>query len=65
MYQDLPRMTQEAWDIIIAIIEEDNVELLRFAEYPDKEHGTAVRGQIMISPKGIQNLKDHAKGAKP
>ena len=51
-YRDVPRMTQDAWKLLMGIIGADNVELLSFANY-----GTAVRGQMMISPEGMVNLE--------
>ena len=60
VYRDLPRMTTEAMDIVLGIIGEGNYEFLTFAEYPDEEHGKAVRGQVMISPDGTKNLERYA-----
>ena len=64
VYRDLPRMTQEAMGILLGVIGEDNYEFLTSAKYPDKEHGVAVRGQVMISPLGMENLILHASKSK-
>ena len=64
VYRDLPRMTTEAMDILLGVIGEGNYEFLTFAECPDKEHGKAVRGQVMISPLGMENLILHASKSK-
>lgn len=56
-YRDLPRMTAEAFESLWESIGPENVRFLTFAKYADG----AVRGQVLISPSGMQRLKDRAK----
>lgn len=55
-YRDLPRMTQEAFDKFLGVLGEENARFLTFARYPDG----AVRGQLLLSPAGMERLVAHA-----
>lgn len=55
VYRDLPRMTPEYFDKFIEVVGVDNIEWLTRAEYPDG----AKRGQLFISPAGMNRLKAH------
>ena len=57
VYRDLPRMTPEAMRTFLDIVDENEVRWLTKASYP----GGAVRGQLLISPKGIENMKAYAQ----
>lgn len=57
-YRDLPRMTQEQFNQFLDVVGEENVEFLTFARY-NSDSGCRVRGQLMISPYGMQKLKEH------
>jgi hypothetical protein len=56
VYRDLPCMTQEAFNKFLDILGEENARFLTFARYSDK----AVRGQLLISPAGMERLKAHS-----
>lgn len=51
VYRDLPRMTPELFDQFVGIVAEENLKWLTIADY-----GNSKRGQIMISPKGMEKL---------
>lgn len=53
-YKDLPRMTPEIMKSFKELIGIENAHWLTFADY-----GTSVRGQLLISPQGIQNITNH------
>lgn len=54
-YRDLPRMTPEYFDKFTEIVGADNIEWLTRAEY----HDGSKRGQLFISPAGMDRLKVH------
>lgn len=56
VYRDLPKMTQEAFDNLHTIIGAQNTRFLTFASYPNG----AVRGQLLVSPAGMERLKTYA-----
>lgn len=58
-YRDLPRMSQESLDALKNIIGESNLKWLTFADY-----GTSVRGQVLISPNGMEALAEFNRGVK-
>lgn len=57
-YRDLPQMTVELFERFIELAGEDNLRWLTVAERV-WEGNTTKRGQVMISPKGMQNIRDH------
>lgn len=57
VYRDLPRMTKDALEKLLGIIGKDEVRWLTRAEYGDG----AVRGQLFISPRGMENMKEYTK----
>ena len=59
VYRDVPWCTLDAWALLIKIIGSDNYRLLAQSERND-----AVRGQMLISPKGMDNLKNHKEAPK-
>lgn len=60
IYRDLPRMTQEAFNHFLDILGEENARFLTFARYS----GDAVRGQLLMSPAGMERLKAHSAASK-
>ena len=58
-YKDLPRMTHELMDKFKVIVGEENLYWLTYADY-----GNSVRGQILISPTGMQNMSEWANGTQ-
>lgn len=54
-YRDLPLMTPKCAEDLFAVIGEGNYFKLTWAEYSRGDE-IAVRGQILISPKGMENL---------
>lgn len=46
VYKDLPRMTESVKDEFIALVGEDNIKWITFANYDDG----SVRGQVLLSP---------------
>lgn len=59
-YRDLPRMTPENRDALVKVIGEDEIFWITIAEYGD---GT-VRGQILISPIGMEALRQFSTGIR-
>lgn len=56
IYKDLPKMLPALWDELMGVIGEGNYRLLTMAEYRRGDQ-TLVRGQILISPSGIANIR--------
>ena len=61
VYRDLPKMMPEYFDQLVGIIGEENIKWLTFAIYEGwGENGEDLkRGQLMISPAGIENVKQY------
>jgi hypothetical protein len=55
VYRDLPRMTPDAMEFLLSIIGDENIKFMTMAKYT----GGAVRGQVWISPIGVENMKTH------
>lgn len=49
-YRDLPRMTHEVMKQFIELVGSENLKFLTYADYGN----AAVRGQVFISPKGME-----------
>ena len=61
-YHDLPRLSYEAFNKFIELAGEGNLHWITFALYPAKgEMPATKRGQVMISPDGLERLADHLK----
>ena len=60
VYRDLPRMSPQMFDLFIEIVGEENTAWLTVADYGDSK-----RGQLLISPAGIERLKAHVTPSKP
>lgn len=60
VYRDLPRMTRERMNDLLAIVGESNIKWLSFADY-----GDAVRGQCFISPSGVEAMKAYLAEVTP
>ena len=54
VYRDLPRVTRDVFDTLLGIVGEGNIKFMTFADY-----GDAVRGQVWISPKGMENMEEY------
>jgi len=53
-YRDLPRMSLEMFDKFVVIIGEENIRWLSSASGTDWK-----RGQMFVSPKGLENARAH------
>jgi hypothetical protein len=53
VYRDLPRMTPDAMEKFLGIVGTEEVRWLTRASYPDG----STRGQLLISPQGMENMK--------
>lgn len=51
VYRDLPRLSPGVFDDFVKAAGEENIRWLTLADY-----GTSKRGQLFISPKGMENL---------
>ena len=58
-YRDLPKLSPEMWDYLISIIGEENYVCLTIAEHFEDSQLIAKRGQLLISPTGMENLARH------
>ena len=64
-YKDFPPMLQEYWDYFLAIFGEGNYRLLTFMERTFKDDERLyVRGQMYISPTGLENVKKYSDSGK-
>lgn len=54
-YKDTAWTTYEVWDEFIQIVERNNIKILAQSKFPDR-----TRGQLLISPIGMQRLEDFA-----
>jgi hypothetical protein len=59
VYRDLPRMTPELFDEFVRIVGEENIKWLTIADYGDSK-----RGQVLISPQGMNRLSEYNKSNK-
>lgn len=60
VYRDPSKMTSALWNEFLGIIGEGNYRLMSHAKY----HGSGEvyeRGQLLISPAGMDNLTSHVK----
>lgn len=67
-YKDLPKMTREFFDQFIeAVGGEENIHFITYATYPpfyspkSNNPTELVRGQVMISPNGIESLRTYSR----
>lgn len=58
-YRDLPRMTRECMSDFVSLVGEENLRWVTLADY-----GPSVRGQVMISPEGMQKISEFNKSEK-
>jgi hypothetical protein len=57
-YRDTPPMLPEYWKMLMNKLGEENVRRLTYVERTYKDDDRLyVRGQMFISPKGLENLK--------
>jgi hypothetical protein len=55
VYRDLPLMSLAMWDELFTIIGDSNVRVII-----STRRGDSRRGQVLISPDGLQRMRDHA-----
>lgn len=55
-YRDIPWITDEYFDKLIDIIGKDNIKCI-----VSSRRDNAIRGQFLISPEGIENIKEWQK----
>ena len=58
VYRDVPLMSYEMWDSMLDILGDGNFAIIAATTRPD-----AKRGQFVISPKGMENLKNFSAKA--
>ncbi len=64
-YKDLPRMTLDIMDQFIELIGEENIRWITHATYEGvRGQPTTTRGQVMISPAGVQRGREYAERTK-
>lgn len=60
-YVDTPGWSsQEGWDRFLSVMGETEFKMLAMSRMETR----GIRGQFLISPKGLQNLKEHAEATK-
>lgn len=59
-YHDLPRMDISYFTIIVNAVKLEEIKFLSFAVYGEGKTAE-YRGQILISPKGRENLQEYRK----
>lgn len=60
-YRDLPNMLPEFWHRLLDWIGMNEYKLITQAERTWPDGTTTVRGQILISPKGLENLSRNSE----
>ena len=58
-YRDIPKLSPQMWDYFTQILGEENFVCLTISEYFHDDELVAKRGQILISPVGMENLARH------
>lgn len=58
-YKDLPRMLPSVKDEFVALVGEDNIKWITFADYDDG----SVRGQVLLSPVAMAAIEKMATNA--
>ena len=62
-YRDAPTwFTPEMWDYFLSIIGEGNYVVLAMSERTAGDGTKSKRGQFIISPQGMENMRSHGKG---
>lgn len=60
IYYDIPtKFSYEMWDKFLIILEEENYKILAMSKGKDW-----VRGQFLISPKGMDNIRKYSASKK-
>lgn len=59
VYRDLPKLSYEMFDKLVAMIGEENIVWLTQADY-----GTSKRGQLLVSPAGMENIRAERKNVQ-
>lgn len=62
-YHDLPKLSLADFDRFIEIAGESNLKWITIAEYRNGDTFSK-RGQVMISPKGMENCRNYTKNLK-
>lgn len=55
-YRDLPQMAPEFFDKFVDLAGEDNLRWITLAERPWPDGSRTRRGQVMISPEGMERI---------
>ena len=55
VYRDIGWMKQEYWDRLIEALGEDNIKIIAASTRDDWGDSVFCRGQLLISPEGVQN----------
>jgi len=58
---DLPRMTPERMTELLDIIGDGNVGWVTLAQYTEQDGSISRRGHILISPAGMDNIREYKK----
>jgi hypothetical protein len=60
VYRDIPgRLSFQMWDHLLEVIGKNNYRILIMSKGPDW-----IRGQLMISPTGMENMKKYSDANK-
>jgi hypothetical protein len=60
VYRDLPRLSYEMFDKFVDIVGEENMVWLTEADYGDSK-----RGQLLVSPAGMERVRNHVGPSTP
>lgn len=60
VYRDLPKMREDFFDKFVELVGSENIAWITQAKY-EYEDGIYKRGQLFISPEGIERLKARNK----
>lgn len=59
-YKDLPNMTKEYFDKFKEIVGEGNIEFITYATRTWPDNSVTYRGQVLISPQGMENISQRS-----
>ncbi len=59
VYRDIPRLNDEAYEMLVNLVGDENITWLAQTRGTDKEGTKYTRGQCFISPAGIERMKAH------
>lgn len=60
-YLDVPRVVPEGWDLMVERAGADNIVVLAMTQGSTRDGQAYVRGQVLVSPEGLEALRAAAR----